>query len=128
MVRIGRCTPLQVPDADREEERADEARLSPECFLGQGIRRADREGAEESRAQQPNEHHRVPRVPEERRNEPPDEEREPREERPPRVLEREGIIQHRIPAEVPTRLERKDRKSTRLNSSHANISYAVFCL
>src|SRR5258707_2405563 len=25
-------------------------------------------------------------------------------------------------------LQRKDRKSTRLNSSHANISYAVFCL
>src|SRR3712207_7212863 len=25
-------------------------------------------------------------------------------------------------------LEEKDRKSTRLNSSHANISYAVFCL
>src|SRR3712207_7839847 len=25
-------------------------------------------------------------------------------------------------------LEQKDRKSTRLNSSHANISYAVFCL
>src|SRR3712207_7481131 len=24
--------------------------------------------------------------------------------------------------------ESKDRKSTRLNSSHANISYAVFCL
>src|SRR3712207_7122736 len=24
--------------------------------------------------------------------------------------------------------ERGDRKSTRLNSSHANISYAVFCL
>src|SRR3712207_7662574 len=24
--------------------------------------------------------------------------------------------------------ERVDRKSTRLNSSHANISYAVFCL
>src|SRR3712207_7530224 len=24
--------------------------------------------------------------------------------------------------------ERKDRKSTRLNSSHANMSYAVFCL
>src|SRR3712207_7425740 len=24
--------------------------------------------------------------------------------------------------------ERTDRKSTRLNSSHANISYAVFCL
>src|SRR3712207_7667285 len=28
---------------------------------------------------------------------------------------------------VPTEEER-DRKSTRLNSSHANISYAVFCL
>src|SRR3712207_6884487 len=25
-------------------------------------------------------------------------------------------------------LEVRDRKSTRLNSSHANISYAVFCL
>src|SRR3712207_6927393 len=25
-------------------------------------------------------------------------------------------------------IERQDRKSTRLNSSHANISYAVFCL
>src|SRR3712207_6943467 len=28
---------------------------------------------------------------------------------------------------TPVRLA-KDRKSTRLNSSHANISYAVFCL
>src|SRR3712207_7375888 len=27
-----------------------------------------------------------------------------------------------------THLLGKDRKSTRLNSSHANISYAVFCL
>src|SRR3712207_8264753 len=26
------------------------------------------------------------------------------------------------------RVLREDRKSTRLNSSHANISYAVFCL
>src|SRR3712207_6979953 len=25
-------------------------------------------------------------------------------------------------------LDQEDRKSTRLNSSHANISYAVFCL
>src|SRR3712207_7375012 len=25
-------------------------------------------------------------------------------------------------------MEKTDRKSTRLNSSHANISYAVFCL
>src|SRR3712207_7470454 len=28
----------------------------------------------------------------------------------------------------PVDAEREDRKSTRLNSSHANISYAVFCL
>src|SRR3712207_7369853 len=28
----------------------------------------------------------------------------------------------------PTSRVRGDRKSTRLNSSHANISYAVFCL
>src|SRR5947209_16180354 len=28
----------------------------------------------------------------------------------------------------PTVVEIGDRKSTRLNSSHANISYAVFCL
>src|SRR3712207_7049529 len=32
-------------------------------------------------------------------------------------------------ARLAVRLERAgDRKSTRLNSSHANISYAVFCL
>src|SRR3712207_6955834 len=30
--------------------------------------------------------------------------------------------------QVPLRLLAVDRKSTRLNSSHANISYAVFCL
>src|SRR3712207_8714706 len=29
---------------------------------------------------------------------------------------------------VGTPPTRRDRKSTRLNSSHANISYAVFCL
>src|SRR3712207_7865599 len=28
----------------------------------------------------------------------------------------------------PRLVEPEDRKSTRLNSSHANISYAVFCL
>src|SRR3712207_7029052 len=30
--------------------------------------------------------------------------------------------------EEAERLQGEDRKSTRLNSSHANISYAVFCL
>src|SRR3712207_7043349 len=30
--------------------------------------------------------------------------------------------------EAERRRHRPDRKSTRLNSSHANISYAVFCL
>src|SRR5438445_10375810 len=33
----------------------------------------------------------------------------------------------RTPSACPTS-RRRDRKSTRLNSSHANISYAVFCL
>src|SRR3712207_6985347 len=32
------------------------------------------------------------------------------------------------PAFADIALPKKDRKSTRLNSSHANISYAVFCL
>src|SRR3712207_8329228 len=31
-------------------------------------------------------------------------------------------------ADLAVVVRRKDRKSTRLNSSHANISYAVFCL
>src|SRR3712207_8441391 len=34
----------------------------------------------------------------------------------------------RFTAEQIVRETRRDRKSTRLNSSHANISYAVFCL
>src|SRR3712207_8712050 len=41
-----------------------------------------------------------------------------------------GGSTHQMP--LPVRREirtlRRDRKSTRLNSSHANISYAVFCL
>src|SRR3712207_8235562 len=32
------------------------------------------------------------------------------------------------PRPLPPAGRRPDRKSTRLNSSHANISYAVFCL
>src|SRR3712207_8550739 len=38
---------------------------------------------------------------------------------------------HRVvapPVERPRVEPAEDRKSTRLNSSHANISYAVFCL
>src|SRR5438445_6658650 len=34
----------------------------------------------------------------------------------------------RLPREAPVAQRGRDRKSTRLNSSHANISYAVFCL
>src|SRR5258707_2015617 len=33
-----------------------------------------------------------------------------------------------VRAPMETRRAKPDRKSTRLNSSHANISYAVFCL
>src|SRR4051794_41665795 len=36
---------------------------------------------------------------------------------------------HRLPATPGLRVDRlEDRKSTRLNSSHPSISYAVFCL
>src|SRR3712207_9273499 len=37
------------------------------------------------------------------------------------------VLRHRA-ALVHDGVRAKDRKSTRLNSSHANISYAVFCL
>src|SRR3712207_8392894 len=47
----------------------------------------------------------------------PERECQAREGRPPR----DGAGNARA-------LDAKDRKSTRLNSSHANISYAVFCL
>src|SRR3712207_8176823 len=33
-----------------------------------------------------------------------------------------------VPLAAPRNASLLDRKSTRLNSSHANISYAVFCL
>src|SRR3712207_7070122 len=36
----------------------------------------------------------------------------------------EAIAENRLPLSF----SKQDRKSTRLNSSHANISYAVFCL
>src|SRR5438445_13434832 len=38
----------------------------------------------------------------------------------------EPVIPHRVPISGTEQIQ--DRKSTRLNSSHANISYAVFCL
>src|SRR3712207_6965320 len=43
------------------------------------------------------------------------------------VCHRRGCLQ-RQPAEDIPQSASQDRKSTRLNSSHANISYAVFCL
>src|SRR5258708_31122275 len=40
-----------------------------------------------------------------------------------------GVLRfHDLPIEVRSRLAKRDRKSTRLNSSHQIISYAVFCL
>src|SRR3712207_8816039 len=41
----------------------------------------------------------------------------------PQRAEADGVVAVR-----PGRVVLEDRKSTRLNSSHANISYAVFCL
>src|SRR5690606_42112525 len=37
-------------------------------------------------------------------------------------------VRHAPMADQPVLLQRLDRKSTRLNSSHVKISYAVFCL
>src|SRR3712207_9245788 len=42
--------------------------------------------------------------------------------RDPATVEIAAIVTTRVTHDV------EDRKSTRLNSSHANISYAVFCL
>src|SRR5947209_10924477 len=41
---------------------------------------------------------------------------------------RTELDRRRLRAPPRERRQRIDRKSTRLNSSHANISYAVFCL
>src|SRR3712207_8799432 len=62
---------------------------------------------------------------------PPGHARERPEGRPPRELQRGDFALPR--SHRPRRGRRlgrraEDRKSTRLNSSHANISYAVFCL
>src|SRR3712207_7784659 len=43
------------------------------------------------------------------------------------VVDRRVLGLDRDPA-LALEVHRVDRKSTRLNSSHANISYAVFCL
>src|SRR3712207_7544105 len=50
--------------------------------------------------------------------------RRPRRGRPRRARRRPS----RPHADLHVAEPRRDRKSTRLNSSHANISYAVFCL
>src|SRR3712207_7824557 len=41
---------------------------------------------------------------------------------------RQRLVQREVELQVHRQPDRADRKSTRLNSSHANISYAVFCL
>src|SRR3712207_7795376 len=48
-----------------------------------------------------------------------------------RAVQARAALQGRdyvIPDDVKAMAATTDRKSTRLNSSHANISYAVFCL
>src|SRR5690606_42165385 len=69
----------------------------------------------------------VPRLREGRRRErSQDRLRQRLQERDARGVEadREGPVVLRLAAQVA----REDRKSTRLNSSHVKISYAVFCL
>src|SRR3712207_287953 len=48
-----------------------------------------------------------------------------------RLVQQDARVRERVPLALGPRREQErpqDRKSTRLNSSHANISYAVFCL
>src|SRR3712207_7014131 len=45
-----------------------------------------------------------------------------------RTLTAVDLAGHEVVAEAEAGVRQADRKSTRLNSSHANISYAVFCL
>src|SRR3712207_8888314 len=52
----------------------------------------------------------------------------PPECHPRQRLVRGLILGRREQLHQPATEQREDRKSTRLNSSHANISYAVFCL
>src|SRR3712207_7227859 len=44
------------------------------------------------------------------------------------VIVVEAVRPQRLAGQRVERVAAGDRKSTRLNSSHANISYAVFCL
>src|SRR2546429_5009070 len=46
----------------------------------------------------------------------------------PRVVRGEVIIRRAKSGQKKSQKNEKDRKSTRLNSSHGYISYAVFCL
>src|SRR3712207_8181041 len=45
-----------------------------------------------------------------------------------RIQERRELLELEQLVDLDDSHARRDRKSTRLNSSHANISYAVFCL
>src|SRR2546422_3987922 len=47
---------------------------------------------------------------------------------PPQRVQQLGEIHTRGPKKRPSGVPPSDRKSTRLNSSHGYISYAVFCL
>src|SRR5690606_39781747 len=46
----------------------------------------------------------------------------------PHVIARSRLRRRIPPSQREVRVEGVDRKSTRLNSSHVKISYAVFCL
>src|SRR5256885_12310681 len=47
---------------------------------------------------------------------------------PPPRMEPRAVPKRDAPKDKPQRSDPEDRKSTRLNSSHLVISYAVFCL
>src|SRR2546427_5453333 len=56
-------------------------------------------------------------------------ERDRNAERPQAIAQQRDVLAHRLALRLAMVCrEDRDRKSTRLNSSHSQISYAVFCL
>src|SRR2546430_8984726 len=47
---------------------------------------------------------------------------------PQRGRPRQNVVEQRVPRPDRVAVHAQDRKSTRLNSSHSQISYAVYCL
>src|SRR5206468_13086110 len=105
MVRVGRLAPLEMADADREEEGSNDPGASAEGVLPEGVGREDREGPKEACAEQEDEGDGLPRRREERSDQLAGEQRERRAELRPAVVVDGRIGEDWGRAEVSARLE-----------------------